>query len=154
MDGSLFIFFPHSHDVKWWSWTQVDKGAGWRGGHPPPLVQISTPTPPSGLEGTPPLFLSLGKIFHNGTVKSPWRLDFGLLVHHLWKFSPAASLQFTFLTAMHDGLAVIYLCCEDIWWSNQNLLLLCSSKIVSHFLLWRSLRIWLKSSHNGDHHCI
>ena len=51
---------------------------------------------------TPPLFLSRGKFFHNDTVKSPWRLDFGLLVHHLWKFSPAASLQFTFLIAMHN----------------------------------------------------
>ena len=33
-------------------------------------------------------------------------------------------------------------------------LLLCSSKIVSHFSLWRSLRIWLKSLHIGDSHCI
>ena len=32
----------------------------------------------------------------------------------------------------------------------KTYLLLRSSKLVSHFLLWRSLRIWLKSSHNWD----
>ena len=79
-------------------WT---RGRG-EGGGTPPLVQISTPTPPSGLEGTPPLFLSQGESFYDDTVKSPWRLDFGVFVHHLWKFSAAASLQFSFLTAMHD----------------------------------------------------
>ena len=78
------------------------QGGGVKGGAPPPLVQISTPTPPSGLEGTPPLFLSQGESFYDDTVKSPWRLDFGVFVHHLWKFSAAASLQFSFLTAMHD----------------------------------------------------
>ena len=77
-------------------------GRGGGGAPPPPLVQISTPTPPSGLEGTPPLFLSQGESFYDDTVKSPWRLDFGVFVHHLWKFSAAASLQFSFLTAMHD----------------------------------------------------
>ena len=89
--------------------SQVNKGGVWGGVTPPPgQNQHPSPQekkhPPSLWPGrhTPPLFLSLGKFFHNGTVKSPWRLDFGHLLHHLWKFSPAASLQLNFLTAVHN----------------------------------------------------
>ena len=79
----------------------MDKG-GSHGQNQHPSPQEKNTPPPLACKAHTPSFLSLGKFFHNGTVKSPWRLDFGHLVHHLWKFSPAASLQFTFLTAMHN----------------------------------------------------
>ena len=79
-------------------WT---RGRGEGGGTPP--FGPNQHTHPSLWPGRhPPLFLSQGESFYDDTVKSPWRLDFGVFVHHLWKFSAAASLQFSFLTAMHD----------------------------------------------------
>ena len=85
--------------------SQVDKDGGGGGGGYPPSGQNQHPPqepPPLAWKAHPPSFWSRGNFFHNDTVKSPWRLDFGLLLHHLWKFLPAASLQFTFLIATHN----------------------------------------------------
>ena len=78
------------------------QGGGVKGGHPPLWSKSAHPPLPLAWKAPPPLFLSQGESFYDDTVKSPWRLDFGVFVHHLWKFSAAASLQFSFLTAMHD----------------------------------------------------